>query len=193
MRSEIADHLLHTQFVPGLLERPQEANSDRFDVLPDEAPDRVLGLGFIERHHDFAEAVDALGQALDETLRHDRHRLPALGKVHDLADVARGHSARAAHNVDGILVAARRDQADARSFSLEERIRADGRSVSEHRDVAAEPFEGKTQAIGRQAHRREHALGEILRRRRRFGRGNPAAAVERNAVGEGAADVDADQ
>src|SRR5947209_13762581 len=129
MRRQVADHLLYAQFVPGLLERPEEANPDRLDILQEEAPDRVLGLGFIERHHDLAEAIDAFRHALDETLRHDRHRLPALGKVHDLADVARGHSARAAHDVNGILVAAGRDQADARPFSLYERIPADGRSV----------------------------------------------------------------
>src|SRR5207249_10017029 len=150
MWSQVADHLLYAQLVPGLLERPEKANPDRLAVLQDEAPDRVLGLGFIEWHHDLAEAVDALRQAHDETLRHDRHRLPALGKVHDLADIARGHSARAAHDVDGILVAAGRDQADARSFSLEKRIRADGRTVREDRDVAAEPFEGDAQATGRE-------------------------------------------
>src|SRR5438093_6001345 len=129
MWSQVADHLLYAQLVPGLLERPEKANPDRLDVLQDEAPDRVLGLGFIERHHDLAEAVDALRHALDETLRHDRHRLSALGKVHDLTDIARGDSARAAHDVNGILVAPGRDQADARAFSLEKRIRADSRSV----------------------------------------------------------------
>src|SRR6266550_3395549 len=119
MRSQVADHLLYAQFVSGILERPEEANADRLDILQDEPPDRVLGLGFIERHHDLAEAVDALRNALDETLRHDGRGLPALGKVHDLADVARGHSARAAHDVDGILVAAGRDQAYARAFPLD--------------------------------------------------------------------------
>src|SRR5258706_11403818 len=135
--------------MPRFPERPEKANPDRLDALLDQAPDRGFDLSFVERHHDLAEAVDALRHALDEALRHDRHRLPAFGKVHDLADVTGTDSARAAHDVNGVLVPAGRDQADARPFSLDERIRADGRSVREHRDVAAEAFEGEAQATGR--------------------------------------------
>jgi hypothetical protein len=95
--------------------------------------------------------------------------------------------------VDGILVAAGRDQSDAGAFPLNERIGAHGGSVREHGDIAAKALEGQIQALGRHAHRREHAFGEILGCRRRFGRGDPAAAVEHHAIGERAADVDADE
>src|SRR5208282_2531074 len=95
VRSQIMEHLLYAQFVPRLLERPEKAHPDRLDLLFDQASNRVHNLGFVERHDDLTEAVNALRNAFDESLRHDWRWLPALRKMHDLADVARGNTARA--------------------------------------------------------------------------------------------------
>src|ERR1700676_1780289 len=76
----------------GIEERPEEADRDRLDALVEEAPDRRLGLGLVEWNDDLAEAVDALRDALDEALGHDRFGLPALGEMHDLAHIASADS-----------------------------------------------------------------------------------------------------
>ena len=179
--------------MPGVLERPEEAHADRVDSLREQPLDRRLGFGFVQGDHDLAEAVDALRDALDQALRDNRHGLRTLGKVHDLPDVARGDAARAAHDVDGVLVPARGDQPHLRAFSLDEGVRADSGPVREHLDIAAEFFEGKPEPVRRHAHRGEHAFRKIARRRRRLGRSDVALVVEHHAVGEGPANIHADQ
>jgi hypothetical protein len=174
---EVADHFFQSQLVPWFLERPKKANADGLDVLPDQAPNRILSLGFVERHDDFPEAVNALGHAGDESLGHDGRGLLTLRKVHDLADVAGGHPARAPHDMDRVLVTACSNQADACPFSLDEGIRADSRAMRKHGDITAEAFKGEAQALRRQAHGGEHPLGEVLGSGHRFGRDDPATAV----------------
>ena len=88
--------------------------------------------------------------AVDEALRHDRIGLVALGEVQDLGDVARGHAARAAHDVDGVLVALGGDQADFRALALDQGVGADGRAVGEDRNALAE----KRRTAARAARRR---------------------------------------
>ena len=61
------------------------------------------------------------------------------------------------------------------------------------RDVAAEALEGNAETLGGDPHRGEHALGEVARRRGSLGGGDAPGPVEHDAVGEGAADVNADQ
>ncbi len=193
IRSDLPDHLLHALFVPRKLERPEKTHGDGLDAGFDQALDRGLGFGLVQRNDHLAEAVDALRHALDQALGHDRHRLLAGGEVNHLGDIARGDAARAAHDVDRVLVAPRRDQADARAFSLDQRVRADRGAVGEHRDLAAELFEREAEPLGRHAHRGEHALGEIGWGGRGFRRGDVAVTIEDHAIGESAADVHSDQ
>jgi len=152
-------------------------DTPEIDILLDQEPNRILSLGFVKRHDDFPEAVNALGHAGDESLGHDGRGLLTLRKVHDLADIARTHPARAAHDMDRILVTARGNQADACPFSLDEGIRTDGGAMRKHGDITAEAFKGQAQAPRRQAHCGEHPLGEVLGSGHRFGRGYPATAV----------------
>ncbi len=113
--------------------------------------------------------------------------------MHHLGDVARADAARAAHDMDRILVAARGDQPDFGAFALDQRVRADGGPVREHLDLAAELLEGELEALGREAHRGDHAFGEVGRGRRGLGGGDGAIFRKHHAIGEGAADVNADK
>ena len=73
-------------------ERPQEADGDRLDAFAYEKPDRRLGLVLVQRHHHLAEAIDPLGHAFDQPLRHDRLGLLAFREMHDEAHVAALHA-----------------------------------------------------------------------------------------------------
>ena len=105
----------------------------------DEAPDRGLGLGFVRA----APPPRRSSRRAPTRPRSGAWERSATGfwlegKCTTLADVARGHAARAAHDVDRVLVAAGGDQPDPGALPLDERIGADRGPVREHRDVAAE-------------------------------------------------------
>src|SRR5207249_8897228 len=135
IRRDLRYHLLHALLVPRILERPEKTDADRLDTRFDQALDRGLRFGLVQGHDHLAEAVDALRHALDQALGHDGDGLLARGKVDHLRDVARGNAARAAHDMDRVLVAPRRDQTYARALSLDQRVRADGSAVGQHRDL----------------------------------------------------------
>src|SRR6185503_13073232 len=174
-------------------ERPQEADRDRLYALAEQLADRGLGFLLVELDHDFAEAVDALGDAADQALRHDRRGLGGLRKMHHLADVAPAVAARAAHDVDRVLVAARGDEADPGAALLDDGVGAHGRAVRQEGDIAAELAELEAERLGARAERVHHAAREVRRRRGHLGGEELAGAVHDRAVGERAADVDADQ
>src|SRR5581483_3551956 len=96
-------------------------------------------------------------------------------------------------DMDRVLVAFRRDEADLRALALDQRVRADGRAVRQHLDLPAELLEREAEALRGDLHRLEHPFGEVGRRGGRLRGGDAAVAVEHDAVGEGAADVDADE
>src|SRR5438874_8639273 len=113
--------------------------------------------------------------------------------MHHLADVAPAVAARAAHDVDRVLVPLGGDEPDLGAALLDDGIRADRRAVREKRDVAAEVVEREAERLRAGAERVEHAAREIGRRRRHFGGEELPRTIDNRAVGKGAADVDADQ
>ena len=115
--------------------------------LASQRADRCLGLRLVEFYDDFSKTIHALGNASDQPFRHDRARLRGLGEVHHLADVAPAVAARAAHDVDGVLVAARGDEPDPRAFLLDDRVGADRGAVREEGDVAAEMVEADAEMV----------------------------------------------
>src|SRR5690606_2725630 len=111
----------------------------------------------------------------------------------DLADVAPAVAARAAHDVDRVLVPPGGDEPDARAALLDDGVRSDGRAVRQERDVAAERIELEAERPGAGAERVHHALREIRWSGRDLGGEQLPAAIDDGAVGEGAADIDADE
>ncbi len=122
--------------VLGMEERPQEADGDGLDAFGDEAVDRGLRLVLVQRHDHGAEAIDPLRHALDEALGHDRLGLLAFGEMHDQAHVAALQPARAAHDVDDVVVALGGDEPDLCAALLHDRVGADGGAVRQERDLA---------------------------------------------------------
>src|SRR5205085_3131073 len=102
-------------------------------------------------------------------------------------------AARAAHDVDRVLMAFGSDQPDFRAPFLNDRVRADGGAMREESDVVAEVVERDTERLRAGAERVHHAAREIGRRRGYLGGEQLPGAIDDRAVGERAADVDADQ
>src|SRR5687767_11725881 len=110
--------------------------------------------------------------------------------MHHLADVAPVVAARAAQDVDRILVAAGGDQAHLRALLLEDGVSADRGAVRQEGDVAAEVVELQPQRLRAGIERIHHAAREIRRRRGHFRGEQLAGPVDDGAICERAADVD---
>src|SRR5574340_915089 len=108
-----------------IAERPQETDRDRLHALGDEVANGGFRLLLVQRNDHFAEAVHALRYAADQALRHDGNRLRSFREVHHLANIAPAVAARAAHDVDRVLVALRGDEADAGAALLDDGIGPD--------------------------------------------------------------------
>src|SRR5712664_2894459 len=113
--------------------------------------------------------------------------------MHHLADVAAAVAARAAHDVDRVLVPLGGDETHPRAALLDDGVGADRGAVRQEGDVAAEPVHGNAQRLRAGAERIEHAAREVGRRGGNLGRQQLARAVDDGAVRERSADVDADE
>ena len=88
---------------------------------------------------------------------------------------------------------ARGDEADARAALLHHGVGADGGAVRQQRHLRVEAIRRRGRASGRAVDGVDHALREIIGGGGRLGGGDGAAFVDHDTVGEGAADIDADQ
>ncbi len=115
----------------------------------------------------------------------DFDREIALDDGNEIAAQAPGARPVAAAHFQHVAKAWRRDEADPRALAFEQRVGADRRAMHDGAEVgdAAERFEPG-----------EEALRLVAALRRRLGRDEAAGrAVKQHEVGEGAADIDADQ
>ncbi len=129
--------------------------------------DRRLGLVFVQGHHHLAEAIDPLRHAGDEALGHDRLGFLAFREMHDEAYVAALHAARAAHDVDHVVVALGGDEPDPGAAFLHDRVGADRRAVRQERYIGIERVRHDADPLGRRLDRVDHAAREIVGRRGR--------------------------
>ena len=144
-------------------------------ALPERAR-RLTHLLLVEREHDLAVGVDALG--------HLEAQLPRDERLEGALQAVRGR-AGAAPELQHVAEAARGDQPGPGALALEQRVGRRRRAVDERLDLA-----GRDASFGE---RREHALRLVPRRGRHLGGPDGAGRlVEQHEVGEGAADVDAD-
>ncbi len=137
---------------------------------------RALDIVRIERTQDLAIGIDALID-LQAQLARDQGL--------EAADEAIGERPGSAAKLEDVTETLGRDQADPGDLALEQRIRRRRRPVHDGADL------GKRRAgLGE---RIENAKGLVLDGRRHLGDTNFAALlVEQDEVGEGAADIDAD-
>ena len=163
------------KLVRGVRVGVDEHDRQRFGALGEERPRRGPHLLRIDLGADLAAREGALADLESQVAIHDRGEIAP--QTPGVAPVAPAH-------LDDVAKTPRRDQADAGALALEERIGADRRAVhdrGERRDLSsgAQPFQEPARLVA--AMRRHLGGGEAL-----------AAFVEAEEVGEGAADVDAD-
>jgi hypothetical protein len=171
----------------------QEREGDRLDALFfHQNAGGLANPRLVERHDDRAAVVDALVDAFDRLPRHQRLRLGHVGDVLDFHLVEPVDAADGAHHVDRILEAARRDQPDLGTAAIDQRVGRDRRAVLEHARTLEELARAQAQRLGCHLDRVDHALREILRRRRRFVDRHSPIGMQHDDVREGAARIDTD-
>ena len=141
---------------------------------------------------DFALIVDALRDLFDEAPPHKGLRFAHRGKVCRFF-VGKPVGNAAPHHEQGVGESLGGNQAGLRAGAGDERVLADGAGVKE-KSGGTKNFIGAGQAEvpRRVGDRVDRALGEIIRRRKRFADGDFAALAQDDAVGKSSADVDAD-
>src|SRR5205814_4373592 len=171
---------LVTRVAPGV----QIADRDRFDALALEHGDRSFERGWVERRVDAAIGADALTYRQAQPARHE-----LLGRRH--AEVVAVILQPLAH-LDDIAVAFGGEETEPCALVFEERIRRDGRAVNDALGVAKQRGAVDPEAAGQLRKAFDHPKRGSLRRRRDFGERRQTALVDRDKIGEGAADIDAD-
>ena len=185
------DQFLDLALVVGVVERPEERHRDGFDVFAvDQKPDRRFGGRFVELLKDRALVVGALGHADDAIGRHQRRRALGLDRMFDavLGETAPAAIGAARHQ-DGVLKAARGDQAGPRAVARQDDVIDYGRAVHEQRGLRQQVRKRNTHRIGCRADGVDHADGKIRRRRERLAEMRGFSCGKHDGVGAGAADV----
>ena len=162
----------------------QIADRDRLDALALEHGDRSFERGWVERRVDAAVGTDPLTYRQAQPARHE-----LLGRRH--AEVVAVVLQPLAH-LDDIAVAFGGEETEPCALVFEERIRRDGRAVDDALGVAKQRGAVDPEAAGQLRKAFEHAKRGILRGRRDFGERRQTALVDRDKIGEGAADIDPD-
>ena len=85
-----------------------------------------------------------------------------------------------------------RQEADLRPFALEERVGRDRRAVHDRLGLTEQPVEVGAELGGQERQPVDQTQRRVRRCRGALGEGERAELVDRDEVGEGAADVDAD-
>ena len=173
----VAQRRAECALVRGMAVGVQEADGDRLGVERGD-PLRQPG-GILERA---ARAVGRhpLGCSDAALRRHERRRMRGAQAVEVRAGLAA--------ELDEVLEALRRDEHRARAAPLQQRVRRDRRAVRERAHVLG----GRPGAVQGRADGGEHTLGLVVGGGRRL-RGHQPPVDGDDGVGEGAADVDAEE
>src|SRR5204862_1181529 len=136
--------------------------------------------GWVERRLDAAVGANALTYRQAQPARHE-----LLGRRH--AEVVAIVLQPLAH-LDDIAVAFGGEETEPCALVFEERIRRDGRAVDDALGVAKQRGAVDPEAAGQLRKTFEHAKRGILRGRRDFGERRQTAFVDRDKIGESAAE-----
>ena len=194
-RRLLLDDLAQTALVGGVAKRPHERDGDRLEVLArQQRAHRLAGGVVVHRGEHLAVHRHPLDDLRGAPARHERYRL--VGAVHavHLVDRDARRAPGAAHHQESVVVALRGEQADARSLALHHQVRADRRAVREPVGLGEHVAGGNARLAREQLEALDHPVhrgGAV--RRRRLGVKDAALVIHRHAVGERAADVDAEE
>ena len=166
----------------------QEADDHRLHALRLEALGGGTRLGLVERGQRLARVERPFGRLQAQMPRHQR----LVGRHEHV--VHRGaHVLEAAPDLDDVAEAARRDHPGPGAVAVDERVGGEGRAVDDALDLAHERAQvGVAVARGGLGQRVEEALRGVARRGVALELAQRARLVHDEAVGERAADVDAD-
>ena len=170
--------------VPRIPIRVQIAHRDRFDPRLHQRRQARLERASVQRRRDRAVEAKTLAHAEPAHTRHQRHgrRHPQIVAI-VLETLA---------HLDDVAVALGRQETDLGSLALEQRVGGDGGAVDDRFGLGEEPAQIRRQLCGQQRQAIDQADGRIRRRRGALGDRERALRVDRDQVGERAADVDAD-
>jgi hypothetical protein len=163
--------------VAGVCVGVQQDDRDRLRL---ERGDGLRQRGRVVERAQHAVRAGALGCGHAQGRRHERRRSRRAQAVEV--------GTRLAAELDEIGEALGRDEHGARAATLEQRVRCDGHAVGEDLDVAGR----RAGALEHGLDRRHDTLGLVVGRRRRL-RGQQPSTGGEHRVGEGPADVDAEQ
>ena len=180
MGRPLAHDLGDVLFVSGIGVRVQEADGQGLDLLGEEAVERSLHLGRVERLEHRAVGIDALVDLHAEIALHQRHGL----LPREIVEL--GHSDPP--DLEDVAESGGRDKAGPRALELEDRVGGD-RGAVQHLGEIASAEAGLAEQLAQAV---DNGARVVVDARRDLLRVNAAAGVEQHDVGEGAADVDAD-
>ena len=181
-----AQHRRDAALVRRIAERPEQSDPDRLHALRLESGDRRLHVLGPQGRDLSARHVDAFAHLVDDPSRHERRRAARGEVVPDAVPADAGDDERVAEPP-------RRDEAGARALSLDDEVPRVRRPVGELRRAreqsAPVAARGLRESIEAAAKPRDGIalVGERLHLKRR------AVRPHEHAVGERAADVDADE
>ncbi len=175
----LAERCRHLPLVPGVGEGEEQAHRHRLGPVGAHALDRAGHRGRVERDQNPLGAA-ALGDLVAAVVRDERGRVVGVEAVEGGAGLA--------PQLEQVAEAPGRDEGGARARALEQRIGPHGHPVAEGADVGG--LEAGLRE-GRQ-HGGHDRLALVVRGGRHLGR-DQAPARDDHRVGEGAADVNADQ
>ena len=172
--------------------REDRHDADRFDLVGDQLFGGGRDLMLVERQHDVAELVDALGDAMGAAARHQRIGMMMGHRMQPVGIGIVGPGLQAAAHQDHVLEALGGDQAEPAPGARQQRVEHAGAGIEHDVDAGKELFERDAPGVGRVLGRGQKALGLVLRRGRRLADLEVAVLIDKDRVGHGAAGVDAD-
>ena len=185
------DDVARLPFVLGIVEGPEEGDSDRLDLpVADQVAHRLFGPGFVERQQHRALVVDALGHAAHRIFRNQRRRPVARHRMLDpVLRLAGPAAVGAARDEDRVLEAAGRNQPGRRAAAGQQRVVDHGRAVHEEVGPGEQLLDAQVHLLRRDSDRIEHTAGKVRRRRQGLAHDEGLAGGDNDGIGTGAADI----
>ncbi len=173
--------------------RPQQRHCDTLSLIIQQRAQDLAGTGLIQWRDHGALGGHPLVQLTDRRARHEGRRLARRADVEHTVDRESGGAAGTAHHAERVGVAGGGHQRHLRAPALDQQVGPDRGAVAEPLGLAEQLLGANSDSASEGRERLEYPLGGIaVVRRERLGVVKPSLRIDPHAVGEGAADVNAD-
>ena len=167
-------------------------DADGIDAVGDQLLRRLVHLVLVERQHDVAELVDALGDAVGAAARHQRIGMRVGDGMQPVGIGVVGPGLQPAPHQDHVLQALGGDEAELSPRTRQQRVQHAGAGIEHHVDAGEQRLQRDTPGVRRILGRGKETLRLVLRRRRRLADLEVPVLVDEDGVGHCAAGIDAD-